>query len=150
MQCYSLSVCCQYGDRSNASSRTMKNKQLISVLPLFVLCSLCATSKVVAQGSAQATKAENERIDSLKMSYDAQENKSQQLKDNENLSDLKSEKSHSRAQAKEAKRIEREANDAARKSRMAYRSEKQAQKSRRQADKQARKAAKARSISDKN
>ena len=127
----------------------MEKIKLIYGLLLFACCSF-TISEVFAQSVNPLTKEENERIDSLKMLYDAEEVKAEKFKNKENLSDLKSEKTESKLQAKEAKRIERDANNAARESRMAYRSEKLAQKSRVRADKQAKKAAKARSVSNQN
>lgn len=129
----------------------MKIKKIVYALLLSGLCSMMVTTGVFGQRSTKLTKAESERIDSLKRSYDAEELKTQQSKtDEQNLSDLKSEKSDTKEKAKEARRIEREAYNAARESKTAYRSEKKAQKTRKQADKQAKKAARAREVSNEN
>ena len=129
----------------------MIGKKIVLSWLLAGLFATIVTTGVFGQHSIELTSAENDRIDSLKRSDDAQELKTQNLKeDAQNLSDLKSERSDTKEKAKEARRIERDANDAARESRMAYKTEKKAQKMRTQADKQAKKAAKARRISDDN
>jgi hypothetical protein len=129
----------------------MKMKKIIYALLLSGLCSLTVATGVFAQSSAELTQAENYRIDSLKRLYDADELRTQQVKeDDQHLSNLKSEKSDTKEKAREARRVERDASDAARESRTAYRSEKKAQKARKQADKQAKKASKARRISNAN
>lgn len=71
-------------------------------------------------------------------------------KDREVLHDLKSEKTETKVNAQEARRVERDATTAARESKNAYRSEKKAQKARKQADRQGKKAVKARATSDNN
>jgi hypothetical protein len=127
----------------------MKTMKIFYALVLTGFCSVAVTEHAAAQ-AAEVNKSENDRIDSLKMSYDANERRSQQAKDEDNLSDLKSEKSDAKEKARKAKQIERDASAAARESKNAYRAEKKAQKSRDQADRQAKKALKARNKSDLN
>jgi hypothetical protein len=130
------------------NQKDMKMNKMLCVV-LLGLCAMTVVNEAVAQEPRRKlTKAEEDRIDSLKASYDANELKSQ--KDEKTLSDLKTEKADTRVKEKEAQRIENDARDAARESRSAYRTEKKAQRSRQKADKQAKKAAKARSTSDAN
>ena len=69
--------------------------------------------------------------------------KTQKTTDAQTLSDLKHNKSDTKAQAKEAQRVEENAAHSAKESKSAYKTEKKAQKARRKADAQAKKAAKA-------
>lgn len=116
------------------------------------------TNHAIAQDSTALSSERTARADSLLSAYDAAELKKQDAEavrrenetNMENLSELKSKRADTRAQAKEARRIERDANNAARESSAAYRSEKNAQKARKQADKQAIDAAKSRRVSDRN
>jgi len=126
----------------------MRIKILMYVL---FLPALFVTIGNVAAQDPRASREENLRMDSLAKTYIDRElkaDKEQAIKDqqknSDNLSDLKSEKSKTKATAKEAQRVENNANAAAHESKVAYRSEKKAQKARAKADKQAKKAAKAR------
>lgn len=128
---------------------------------LFGLCVFMTNHAIAQDSTALSSELSSERTaraDSLLSAYDDAALKKQDAEavrrenetNMENLSDLKSKRADTRAQAKEARRIERDANNAARESRAAYRSEKNAQKARKQADKQAIDAAKSRSVSDRN
>lgn len=112
--------------------------KLKGIKHLILLVLTCVSIGAIAQDSA-TRKA---RTDSLA--------RVEQRKNSDNLSDLKSEKTDTRAKAKEAQRVERNANTAARESRNAYRTEQKAQKSRKKADRQAKKAARSRVESDNN
>jgi hypothetical protein len=128
----------------------MKKKIMMYVLLLSAMFFL-VSHRTKAQESTARSHEENVFIDSLAKAYNQQEaSKDERRKNSKNLSDLKSEKKVTKANAKEARRIENEANDAARESKIAYRQEKKAQRAREQADKQAKKAANARTKSDKN
>lgn len=118
------------------------------LLPVvFLFIGHCA----IAQDPTARSHEDNERIDSLVTAYNQQKaTEDQDRKNSENLSDLKSEKSETKAKAREAQRVEGEANDAARESKIAYRQERKAQKAREQADKQSKKATRAKTKSDKN
>ena len=128
----------------------MNKKKLMYALLLPVLL-FSISGRVTAQDSSARNYRDNRRSDSLANVYNEQEAaKSQQRKDSENLSGLKSDRKETKAKAKDAQRVEGEANDAARESKMAYRKEKKAQKAREKADKQTKKAKKARNKSDEN
>jgi hypothetical protein len=104
----------------------MKIKKTICSLVLAGACLVMIETRVMAQDSTARAK------------------------DREVLHDLKSEKTETQVNAKEARRVERDATTAARESKNAYRSEKKAQKARKQADRQGKKAVKARATSDNN
>ena len=137
--------------------KNMGKNRLVYSLLLFGLC-VFMTNHVMAQDSTRLSYEESARIDSLVSAddaarvekQDAEAVKQENRENMENLSELKSKRTDTKAQAKEARRIERDATDAARESRAAYRSEKNAQKARKQADKQAKEAANSRRVSDSN
>jgi hypothetical protein len=127
---------------------TMKISTIIYSLTLGG--TLLFASQLKAQERTQMSKTEDERIDSLQTVYRSDQKKTQETKDQENLSTLKDERADTRSKAKEAQRVERDANNAAYESKNAYKAERKAQKSRRKADAQAKKAARARDKSNNN
>jgi hypothetical protein len=141
----------------HANKMKMKINKLMYSLMLLGL-SFVMTNHAMAQSPDSPSPEMNTRIDSMDRVHDAEDRKqksddaikTQDKKDAENLSELKSQKADTRVKANEAQKVEREASDAAKESKNAYKSEKKAQKARNKADKQAKKAAKARSISDNN
>ena len=123
----------------------MKNKTIF----LTLAAATFFAGQAFAQTSNDMTQAQRERKDSVETAA-RQEVQVQNRKDENRMADAKHDRNETKANAKEAQRVESEANDAARESKNALRAERKAQKSRKQANKQAEKDSNARDKSDKN
>ncbi len=120
------------------------------ILPLTFGALTLFAVEASAQESTEVTKRQYNQADSTKASYEREEAQTQRQKDTERMTDVKNERSDTKAKAKEAQRIENDANDAAKESKNALRTEKKAQKARKKADKQANDAKDARDKSNLN
>jgi len=116
---------------------------------LTVTAASLITFGLFAQAEPAMSKVEYARLDSL-ADYKQDQIRTQKADDAEALRKVKSARTETKANAKEAERVSDEAQNAAKQSRSALKTEKKAQKLRKQADKQAEKAKAARQKSDLN
>jgi hypothetical protein len=125
----------------------MRYKKIITVVA--VSAASLFSYELLAQDTPIGS-SEYKRMDSVQTVYERDQVQTQKSEDLQRLKDAKSERSETKAKAKEADRIEDEANDAAKQSKNALKAEKKAQKLRKEADEQSKKAEEARDKSDRN
>jgi hypothetical protein len=112
------------------------------VITLALGSSFLLVNEAIGQDPSTLEKRQTKSLDSLAEARNEQA-KNQKATDAQTLSDLKTDKSDTKREAKEAHRVEENAANSAKESKSAYKTEEKAQKARRKADAQAKKAAKA-------
>lgn len=133
-----------------ANRRAQSNMKFTIYLQVLILPVLFFSGSIPVSAQDLNT-GNNVQIDSMAQVYRREQAvETEQQRNSDNLSDLRTEKNEARTRARTAQRIENDASDAAKESRSAYRQEKKAQRARAQADKQTKKAAKARAKADSN